>query len=161
MYRNILIVVSSIFLDYLSKSWIVNKLFYHQSIEIFKHKIFGLNLFLTYNSGIAFGLFNNLHNYQNVIFMGLNTLIIISLIFMILSKKIVDHLEMLAIFLILSGALGNLIDRVIYGHVIDFIDFYIKYKNKTFHWYTFNIADSMICLGTFLFAYRSFKAIKI
>jgi signal peptidase II len=49
----------------------------------------------------------------------------------------------LAFALIIGGALGNLIDRLVYGHVIDFIDVYYK----TWHWPTFNIADSAITLG--------------
>ena len=48
-----------------------------------------------------------------------------------------------ALSLIFGGALGNIIDRVVFGYVIDFIDFYIG----SWHWYVFNIADSAICLG--------------
>jgi signal peptidase II len=55
--------------------------------------------------------------------------------------------------MILGGALGNLIDRVFYGHVIDFIDWYYKEH----HWPAFNIADSAITVGAILLIYNSFK----
>jgi len=54
--------------------------------------------------------------------------------------------------LILSGAIGNLIDRILYGKVVDFIDIMIG----DFHWYIFNIADSSVTIGMFLFILHSF-----
>ena len=56
------------------------------------------------------------------------------------------RLQLTAVSLILAGALGNLLDRLLLGHVIDFIDFYYTH----YHWPAFNIADSAICIGAFL-----------
>jgi signal peptidase II len=53
--------------------------------------------------------------------------------------------------LILSGAIGNLVDRIIYGKVVDFLDFMIG----DFHWYIFNVADSAVTIGMTLFIYHS------
>jgi signal peptidase II len=55
--------------------------------------------------------------------------------------------------LILGGAIGNVIDRIAYGHVIDFLDFYVG----TWHWPAFNIADSVITLGAAMLIWDSFR----
>ena len=58
----------------------------------------------------------------------------------------------LAISMIIGGAIGNVIDRFIYGHVIDFVDIYVQ----QWHWPAFNVADSAITLGVILFLWESF-----
>lgn len=68
-----------------------------------------------------------------------------------LTKK--DKWESLALGLILGGAWGNLLDRIRFGYVIDFLDFYIG----SWHWYTFNVADIAICMGAALLVLLSFK----
>jgi signal peptidase II len=68
--------------------------------------------------------------------------------------RINQRLETVAIALILGGALGNLIDRSIYGHVIDFIDVYYDHR----HWPAFNIADSAITVGAFLLILHSIRS---
>ena len=153
MLKNFIILATTVLIDYFSKYWIVHKLAYHQYLELLNTKLFGINLFLTYNSGIAFGIFHT-NQQANTLFLILSAGAIIIMTYLILAKKIVDHIEQLAILLILSGAIGNILDRVIYGHVIDFIDFYVVFNKIQFHWYTFNIADSVICAGTLLFTYK-------
>ena len=63
-----------------------------------------------------------------------------------------ETLSAISLSLILGGAIGNLIDRVIYGYVIDFFDVYYQ----TWHWPVFNIADSAITLGVVFMIYESF-----
>ena len=61
-----------------------------------------------------------------------------------------------ALTLILGGAIGNVIDRILYGHVIDFLDVYVG----SWHWPAFNIADSAICIGAVLFIYDELRRSK-
>jgi signal peptidase II len=69
-----------------------------------------------------------------------------------------DWLILSAFSLILGGALGNLVDRMAYGYVIDFIDWHLSFINRAWpHWPTFNIADSAICVGAAGVIYRTFR----
>ncbi len=77
------------------------------------------------------------------------------MLYLVISNKVSDYLEKLALLLILGGAIGNLIDRIIHKHVIDFIDVYALVQNQHFHWYTFNIADSLICIGVGLLLFKN------
>jgi signal peptidase II len=62
--------------------------------------------------------------------------------------------------LVLGGALGNVFDRIRYGHVIDFIDIHVLIKGREHHWPTFNVADIAICVGVGLMAIDMFTAKK-
>ena len=68
--------------------------------------------------------------------------------------KLTAKLEAISLSLILGGALGNVMDRIMYGYVVDFLDVYVG----TSHWPAFNIADSAICLGAILLILDSFKS---
>jgi signal peptidase II len=61
-----------------------------------------------------------------------------------------------ALSLVLGGAIGNVIDRIAYGHVIDFLDFHIR----TWHWPAFNAADSAICVGAVLFVLDELRRVN-
>jgi signal peptidase II len=82
------------------------------------------------------------------------------LLFVVVSLLAVGIIIFLSLSLVLSGALGNLIDRVRYGEVVDFLDFYVS----SFHWPAFNIADTAICIGIGLMAFellfKDHKALK-
>ena len=106
------------------------------------------NLTLTYNTGIAFGLFSNLPNIYRILFLVVvTTIALVLLVFFLLKEYEGNKLGQFALALIVGGAIGNILDRVRLGHVIDFIDFY--YNN--YHWPAFNIADSAICIGCLLY----------
>jgi signal peptidase II len=75
--------------------------------------------------------------------------IILTIILSIWMFKSKDKLEINAIAMIIGGAIGNIIDRIRFGAVVDFIDFYIY----SYHWYVFNIADSAICIGVMILLY--------
>ncbi len=94
---------------------------------------------LVHNTGIAFGFFKN----QSIIFVVISTIaIILFSVYLYLHRKdeYFGLLEVFGFSLIIGGALGNLIDRILFGHVIDFIDFRV--------WPVFNLADSAITVGT-------------
>tara|TARA_E500000178_G_scaffold297613_1_gene304412 strand:- start:1349 stop:1822 length:474 start_codon:yes stop_codon:yes gene_type:complete len=107
-----------------------------------------LNIDLTWNIGIGFGLLSATSNfYYNSVSLIIITVILI-LIYYLLISQILDKI----IFsIIIGGALGNFYDRLAYKAVPDFID--LHYNN--FHWFTFNLADVFISLGIIIFLFKS------
>lgn len=133
------IVLAVLLCDQFSKFVIINKLYLHQSIPLIKG-IFHLTL--VYNRGAAFGILKN--QVPLFIFTSLVAIILIYLNYR-QNKKKKSFAYNMSLSLILAGALGNLIDRLFLGYVIDFLDFRI--------WPVFNIADSAITVGAFFLAY--------
>ena len=105
-----------------------------------------LDLRKAYNPGAAFSFLSDASGWQRWFFSGLAVLIIGVLVVWLRRLPRGQIRVALALALILGGAAGNRVDRVLYGHVIDFIDLYYG----TWHWPTFNIADSAITLGAVL-----------
>ena len=131
------VIIFSIFLiDQVSKYYIIN-IFEFQNEVIYLSSF--LNLQLIWNEGIAFGLlsFENDLYYNSITFV----IIIVILILLFLIKN--DDQYSYFYSMIVGGALGNLIDRIRYSSVPDFIDFHIS----NFHWFVFNIADIFVSLG--------------
>ena len=155
MLKNILLVIITVAIDQFGKVWVVQKLSSHETLSVFDAKFFGLNLFLTYNTGAAFGLFHDASGWQNYLFLLIAIIATCSILYLFVTNQITDNVEKLSLLLILSGAIGNLLDRMIYGYVIDFIDVYAASTSRSFHWYTFNIADSAICIGVALLLFRN------
>ena len=130
----------------------VTKIFFNdlllpgESLPLIKNII---HMTLVHNTGIAFGLFKD----HGVVFIVIPIIAIILLIFNIYyyrkNNKALSHTYIVAFSLILGGAIGNLFDRVVYGHVIDFIDFRV--------WPVFNIADSAITIGALMIAIKCFQ----
>ena len=104
------------------------------------------NLTLVYNKGAAFSFLATESGWQRYFFTGLGLIAAIVIVFL-LKRHAGQRLFCWALALILGGAIGNVIDRVLYGHVIDFLDFYIP----SWHFPAFNVADSAICVGAALF----------
>ncbi len=98
-----------------------------------------LNITTVWNSGISFGLLANAE-YSNVIFGTLSSVIVVTLIYLSLRYR---GKNILAYSLIIGGGIANILDRITYGAVFDFIDFHLG----EYHWPAFNIADSAIFLG--------------
>lgn len=105
-----------------------------------------LNLVYVENKAAAFGLFKGV----NPVFFVVLTLIVLCFLIYLYFK---DPKNQIIYSLIIAGALGNITDRLIYSHVIDFIDLHAG----EIHWPAFNIADISITLGIVLFLYKSFK----
>ena len=105
------------------------------------------NLVLAYNKGAAFSFLSNAGGWQRHFFTAIGVGAAIYIIFL-LKKHGGQRMFSWALALILGGAVGNVIDRIAYGHVVDFLDFH---WSGIGHFPAFNIADSAICLGVFLF----------
>ena len=105
-----------------------------------------------HNEGAAFSFLNDAGGWQRWFFAAL-ALVISGVIAVWLARlKHDETLLAVALSLVLGGAIGNLIDRLVYGYVIDFLDVYYQ----TWHWPAFNIADSAITLGVILMLVESF-----
>ncbi len=112
-----------------------------------------LNIVLSTNEGVVFGLFPGRAN----IFIIFSIIAIIAILSIYILSDKNFFLPNVALGLILAGAIGNLWDRIWYGFVRDFIDFHIGDK---YHWPTFNIADSLICIGISAMVFASFSSSK-
>ena len=99
-----------------------------------------LNLYLVWNTGIAFGLFSFSNEFTYNLFTTLIILINAIIIYLVIITK---DFRKYFFLMILGGSFGNLFDRLYYGSVPDFIDFHIG----NFHWFIFNIADIFITAG--------------
>lgn len=134
-------------LDQLSKLWVRTHLTLGESLPITSR------LSLTYigNTGSAFGLLAN--QTFLLVTIGIASLLIILLFLRSLSQ--VTTLSMVSIGLIWGGAVGNLIDRLCFGYVTDFIDFRLW---GSLHWPAFNVADTAITVGVFVLIYSFYKS---
>jgi signal peptidase II len=98
------------------------------------------------NRGIAFGLMNHLGAaWSSIVLSGVTAVAIVLLIFWLARLRENERWMAFGLSLIIGGAVGNLIDRIRLGEVVDFLDFYVG----ALHWPAFNIADSAVTLGTF------------
>ena len=102
------------------------------------------NLVTVWNYGISFGLFNTGSAGGSVIFVGLALAIVVALLIWL--RSVTAPLIAVALGLVIGGAIGNVIDRLRFGAVFDFLDFHVA----GWHWPAFNVADSAICVGVFL-----------
>ena len=125
-----------VILDQVTKALVINFFNLYESVTLLPI----VNLTFVVNYGFAFGLLNNPS--LNQILVSVIILLII-LYFLYLLIKTQDRIFQFTLTLILAGALGNFIDRIFRGFVIDFIDIYIG----EYHWPAFNIADSCITMG--------------
>lgn len=101
------------------------------------------NLTLVHNTGAAFSLLANASGWQRWFFVMLGTVVSVVLITWMSKLSGNEKLTGWSLTLVLGGAIGNVIDRLIYGYVIDFLDVFVG----EYHWPAFNIADSAICIG--------------
>jgi signal peptidase II len=108
------------------------------------------NLVLTYNSGAAFSFLSNASGWQRWFFISIAVIAVVWIV-VLLRKYPRQTLFCFALSLILGGAIGNLIDRIWLGGVIDFLDFHAA----GWHWPAFNVADSAITCGAILLVWDS------
>lgn len=135
-------------LDQLTKLWAQSVLQYHQPVPVMPM----LNLTLAYNMGAAFSFLSDAGGWQRWFFIVLTLIVCGVILRWIWILRTQERLHAAALALILGGAVGNLIDRVWYGYVIDFIDIYYQ----RYHWPIFNVADSAITIGVALLIYDLF-----
>ena len=146
----LLIIVGMVFLDQATKLYIDSNMELHQSIQVIK------NFFqITYirNSGAAFGILSGFKSPWLTLFFVLISVVAIGIIMFYYHKTPENQrLTLVSFALIMSGAIGNFIDRVFYGEVIDFLYFH-WYQH---YWPAFNIADSCITIGVSLLLWDMF-----
>ena len=147
-----LISVVGLVVDQATKIYVDRVMHLYQSIPV----IDGLfNIFYIRNKGAAFSFLSSA-SWRIPFFIAVS--LVASLVIIVGIKKLRDdqRLAMISMSMIFSGAVGNLIDRVRLGEVIDFLDVYWK----THHWPAFNVADSLICVGVGLLALDMFREEK-
>jgi signal peptidase II len=138
-------------LDQLTKIWIDSSLALHDTIPV----ISGF-FSITYvrNPGAAFGFLASASPaFRYAFFIGVNILAIILILSYIRKASMTEFCLILGLAFIMAGAFGNLLDRLRFGEVVDFLDFYIG----TLHWPAFNVADSAITLGAFFLIWELWK----
>lgn len=140
-YFSVLIVA----LDQLSKFIVHSSMNLYDSFAVIPYL---LNFTYIRNEGIAFGI-----NFPGgkIFFIIFPILITFYLISLLKNKEFEDYPSQVALYLIIGGAIGNILDRIFRGYVVDFIDVHINGN----HWYVFNIADSAVTIGLFFLLYSS------
>ena len=137
-----------LFVDQWTKHAVQQRLVLYQKVEVI-HGFF--NLVHVRNTGGAFGIFGGEKGgLGSLLFVVVSLVAIGSILFLFIRLKEDEKTLSLSLSLVLSGAIGNLIDRLRFGEVVDFLDFYLF----SFHWPAFNIADSAICFGIGLMAFE-------
>ena len=148
MKKNIIIFIlgatAVIVLDQITKAAIVKNFLIHESHAVINGFF---NLVYVMNPGAAFGFLANMsETFRYVFFIGITVVIMLCIIYYIVKSKQQNMLMVISLTLIFGGAVGNLIDRIRFGAVVDFLDVYIG----TAHWPAFNVADSAISVGAVL-----------
>ena len=143
---SLLITVTIVFADRVTKLFFTDLLQLGESIPVIRNV---LHMTMVHNTGIAFGFFKD----QGIVFIVIPVIAIILLVFNIdyyrQNDEALSRTYIMGFSLILAGAIGNLIDRIMYGYVIDFID--IRF------WPVFNVADSAITVGALIIAWKCFQ----
>ena len=137
-----------IVLDHLTKWWISSTLDFHEFVPVLPF----FSLVRMHNTGAAFSFLADAGGWQRWFFITVG--IVATVIIMRLLKHHAGQPRMaLALALLLGGALGNVIDRVVLGHVVDFLYFHYR----SFAWPAFNVADSAISIGAALLIWDSLR----
>ncbi|MDO8262279.1 MAG: signal peptidase II [Gallionella sp.] len=140
-----------IVLDQLSKMWITSHFVYGENLYVLS--VF--DLVLAHNTGAAFSFLSDAGGMQRWLF-SIIAIVASVWIVWLLRRHSAQTLFALALSLILGGALGNLIDRIAYGYVVDFLSFHWD----KYYFPAFNVADSAITCGAFLLIFDSFREIR-
>ena len=143
-----IIIIVLIIFDFVTKKIIFNYIELNELFSIF----FIIDITHVHNYGISFGLFSGILSKWLIIFLGLIMVIII--LFWIYQSS--NEFEKWGLIFILSGALSNIIDRVINNYVLDFI--FLNYNG--YYWPAFNLADIYISIGIFIIIIESLKLLK-
>ena len=147
--------VATLVLDQASKLWLlyVFDIGHRGTVRVTPF----FDLVLAWNIGISFGWFQNDNPLAQIALMAIKAVAVIALaIWMARSRTV---LATVALGLIIGGAIGNAIDRLAYGAVVDFALFHVQIGGNTFNWYVFNLADTAIVAGVFALLYDSFLGV--
>ena len=139
------IITFTIFLDLITKNYALSSLIINHSISINNF----LNFTLAFNHGAAFSFLSNAGGWQKWFFIIFSVIVILIITYILVKEK---NSQYIAFSFVIGGAIGNLYDRILYGYVIDFIEFHYN----SFYWPIFNIADIAISIGIILLLYSMF-----
>lgn len=151
MLRWLWLAVLVVVLDQASKQW-AEAVLPHGPIEVLSW----FNFTLAYNRGAAFSFLADAGGWQRYFFLGIGVVAVVVIVVWLWRLQTHERFTAAGLSLILGGAVGNLIDRALYGHVVDFIDWHYD----GWHWPAFNIADSAITLGAVLVVLASLRGGK-
>jgi signal peptidase II len=147
--------IATLLIDQVSKLWLLYVFDIGRRGTVSVTPFF--DLVLAWNIGISFGWFQNDDQIAQIALMAVKAVAVIVLaIWMARSRT---WLATTALGLIIGGAIGNAIDRLAYGAVVDFALFHIQIAGKTFNWYVFNLADVAIVAGVIALLYDSFLGV--
>lgn len=128
-------------LDQVSKQVVEMSLLVYETVPVVPF----FNLTLAYNEGAAFSFLSDQGGWQRWFF-ALTAVLVTTVLVVWLSRLRNERLLAISLSLVIGGAIGNLIDRLTFGHVIDFLDLYYG----EYHWPAFNVADMAITFGVIL-----------
>lgn len=155
---SICIVAFFIFIDQITKTKAIQTISQLEVKTNYIHKHIKItpffNIVLIWNSGISFGMLNNNNYITSRILIIITTIISLYILYLIYKSK--NYINAICYSLIFAGAIGNIIDRIKYSAVVDFLDFHLF----DYHWPAFNIADSCVFIGVFLLLLNDFITTK-
>jgi signal peptidase II len=139
-------------LDQLTKQWVLRSVSSYEARTVLPDVF---NLVNVTNDGAAFGTFKG----NNTFFVGISIFALVAVTVLLVRPHRPDRWRDISLALLLAGILGNLTDRLVYGHVIDFLLFnlHVRYADP---WPAFNVADSCISIAVVLFIIHSFRGQK-
>ena len=143
--------IAVIVIDQLTKLWVDSSLALHERLPLIEDFF---DLTLAYNPGAAFSFLADAGGWQRWFFTILSTVVTIILVVWLKRLPAHEKINAAALALIIGGAVGNLIDRIAYGHVIDFLLVYYQ----QWSWPAFNVADSAISVGVVLMLLAMFHS---
>jgi signal peptidase II len=146
--RWVVLIVLILAADQATKLWVLAALQPYEVIPVLP----SLNLTLVFNEGAAFSFLADAGGWQRWFFVALALVVSVVLLVWLWRLKPEDRLTAAGLSLVAGGAIGNLIDRIAYGHVVDFVDVYWR----AWHWPAFNVADSAITVGVGLLLLEAF-----
>jgi len=152
MHRWLWLSLVIVALDQVSKQLVEASLMVYETIPILPY----FNLTLAYNEGAAFSFLSDQGGWQRWFF-TLVAAVVVIVLGVWLSRLKHERLLAVSLSLVIGGALGNLLDRLFIGHVIDFLDFFYQ----SYHWPAFNVADMAITLGVVLMFVDAFVGRKV
>ncbi len=141
MYRWLWLSLGVVLLDQLTKQLVEASLMVYETIPVLPF----FNLTLAYNEGAAFSFLSDQGGWQRWFFSLVAAVVVVVLVIW-LSRLKGERMLAVSLSLVIGGAVGNLLDRLFIGHVIDFLDFFYQ----SYHWPAFNVADMAISLGVVL-----------
>ena len=134
----------------------ISKYFVMQGIEAGSPLIFNayFNMIKVWNTGVSFSMFNGYGVAGTIVLCAVSFTVCGFLLYWLWHET--DKIKQAALGFIIGGAIGNVIDRIRFGAVLDFLDFHYQAN----HWPAFNLADSFICIGAFILILMEIKSEK-